>query len=80
MVGHFGPLVGPLRQRARSLTIFERVAAPTGLLRPREEAVEELPRCAIALITATSIIDHHLVSRPPLGSAPRGRARPPSSR
>jgi uncharacterized protein (DUF4213/DUF364 family) len=58
MVGHFGPLVEPLRQRAHSLTIFERVVAPTGLLRPREEAVEELPRCAIALITATSIINH----------------------
>jgi hypothetical protein len=58
MVGHFGPLVGPLRARARSLTIFERVAEPSGLLRPREEALSALPRCQIALITATSIINH----------------------
>jgi hypothetical protein len=35
MVGHFGPLVEALRERARSLTIYERVAEPTGLLRPR---------------------------------------------
>jgi len=34
MAGHFGPLVEPLQQRARSLTICERVAAPTELLRP----------------------------------------------
>jgi ATP-binding protein involved in chromosome partitioning len=59
MVGHFGPLVEPLRQRARSLTVFERIAAPTGLLRPREEAAERLPRCQVALITATSINKPH---------------------
>jgi uncharacterized protein (DUF4213/DUF364 family) len=40
------------------LTIFERVAVPTGLLRPQEEAVEHLPRCPVAVITATSIINH----------------------
>ncbi len=58
MVGHFGPLVETIRKRARSLTIFERVTTPTGLLRPQEEAVATLPRCQIALITATSIINH----------------------
>jgi uncharacterized protein (DUF4213/DUF364 family) len=58
MVGNFGPLVEAIRKSARSLTIFERVVAPTGLLRPQEEAVGALPRCQIALITATSIINH----------------------
>jgi len=62
MVGHFGPLVEPLRKRARTLTIFERVTAPTGLLRPQEEAGAAIPRCQIALITATSIINHTLDS------------------
>jgi uncharacterized protein len=62
MVGHFGPLVEALRGRARSLTIFERVAAPTGLLRPQQEAVAALARCQIALITATSIINHTIDS------------------
>jgi uncharacterized protein (DUF4213/DUF364 family) len=60
MVGHFGPLVETLRQRARTLTIFERVAAPTDLLRPQEEAAAALPRCQIALITATALITHAL--------------------
>jgi uncharacterized protein (DUF4213/DUF364 family) len=58
MVGHFGPLVGALRERARSLTIYERVAEPTGLLRPQEEAPAGLARCQIALITAASIVNH----------------------
>lgn len=58
MVGHFGPLVGTIQNRARSLTVFERVAEPSGLLRPQEEAVAALPRCQIALVTATSIINH----------------------
>ena len=57
MVGHFGPLVEKLRQRARSLTIFERVSEPTDLLRPQEEALDLIPRSQIALITATSIIN-----------------------
>lgn len=60
MVGNFGPLVAELQRRARSLTIFERVSTPTGLLRPQEEAASALPRCQIALITATSIINHTL--------------------
>ena len=60
MVGNFGPLVAEIEQRARSLTIFERVSTPTGLLRPQEEAVSTLPRCQIALITATSIINQTL--------------------
>ncbi|MBN2357996.1 MAG: DUF364 domain-containing protein [Deltaproteobacteria bacterium] len=58
MVGNFGPLVEELQRRARSLTIFERVSTPSGLLRPQEEAAAALPRCQIALITATSIINH----------------------
>jgi uncharacterized protein (DUF4213/DUF364 family) len=58
MIGNFGPLVEPLRRRARSLTIFERVAVPTGSLRPQQEALGALPRCQVALITATAIINH----------------------
>lgn len=58
MVGHFRPLVTGLRQRARSLTILERVTEPQGEIRPAEEAEELLPQCQVALITATSIINH----------------------
>ncbi|MBN1946902.1 MAG: DUF364 domain-containing protein [Bradymonadales bacterium] len=57
MVGHFGPLVGPIQRRAGSLTIFERVDRPSGLLRPQQEAEGALPGCQVALITATSVIN-----------------------
>lgn len=62
MVGHFGPLVGPVKERARSLTIFERVKEPHGDMRPSEEATELLPQCHVALVTATSIINHTIDS------------------
>jgi uncharacterized protein (DUF4213/DUF364 family) len=58
MVGHFAPLVGAIRARAHSLTVFERVDQPSGLLPPRAEAEATLPRCQVALITATSVINH----------------------
>lgn len=58
MVGHFGPLVGPVRKRAHSLTVFERVDRPSGSLRPQQEAEAALPLCQVALITATSVINH----------------------
>jgi uncharacterized protein (DUF4213/DUF364 family) len=58
MVGRFGPLISPIKERARSLTVFERVDHPTQGLHPEAEALEELPRCQVALITATAIITH----------------------
>jgi hypothetical protein len=57
MVGHFGPLVEALRTRARSLTIYERVAEPTGSFRPQGEAAAGLARCHVALVTAASIVN-----------------------
>lgn len=58
MVGHFEPLVEAIQKRARALTVFERVDRPSGLLRPQQDAETALPRCQVALITATSIINH----------------------
>ncbi len=60
MVGFFAPLVERLRERVRSLTIFERVSEPQGELRPAEEACAALPRCSLALISSTAIINHTL--------------------
>jgi len=57
MIGLFAPLVGPIRRRARSLTVVELIDEPDGELRPRQEAAETLRRCHVALITATSIIN-----------------------
>ena len=58
MVGHFAPMVAWVRERARSLTIFERVEAPDETVRPTTEAPEVLPRCDVVLITATSLVNH----------------------
>ncbi len=60
MVGNFGPLVGPVRKRVRSLTVFERIEEPVGTLRPAAEAAEMLPECQVAMITATTIINHSM--------------------
>ena len=60
MVGNFVPLVAPLKKRCRSLTIFEKVETVHGDFRPSQEAAELLPQCQVALITATSIINHSL--------------------
>jgi uncharacterized protein (DUF4213/DUF364 family) len=58
MVGHFRPLVNTLKERAGSLTVFERIREPHSELRPAEEAKDILPHCQVALISATSIINH----------------------
>ncbi len=58
MVGNFGPLVGPVKKRVRSLTVFEQIEEPQGSLRPAAEAAEMLPGCQVAMITATTIINH----------------------
>ena len=60
MVGYFGPLVEILRDRIGSLTVFEKTSCPSRLTRPWLEAVDHLPTCQVALITATSIINHTL--------------------
>jgi uncharacterized protein (DUF4213/DUF364 family) len=60
MVGYFGPLVGILEKRVRTLTVFEKLRQSSGLIRPAEEAEDTLPKCQIAIITATSIINHSI--------------------
>ncbi|HUT77904.1 MAG TPA: DUF364 domain-containing protein, partial [Polyangia bacterium] len=57
MVGNFAPLVEEIEKHSRSLTIFERIEQPSGFLRPEKEALEALPRCDVAIITATAIIN-----------------------
>ena len=57
MIGHFGPLVEPVQNRVKSLMIFERVEEKNGILHPAREATIHLPKCHVALITATSILN-----------------------
>ncbi len=57
MIGYFQPLVGPLQKRVSSLTIFEQDTGRDSKLLPEDKALELLPRCDVALITSTAIIN-----------------------
>ena|GEM_PF-71096 len=57
MVGCFSPLVEPIRRRVRRLSIFERGQRLSPDLLPEGQAAELLPRCSVALITATTLIN-----------------------
>ena len=57
MVGHFGPLVPAIRKQAGELFIFEQIDLPQGGLLPVAEADRLLPRCQVALLTATALIN-----------------------
>ena len=57
MVGFFGPLVPIIKKRVKELIIFERKIRITKGMLPAEKASEQLPRCDIALITSTSLIN-----------------------
>jgi uncharacterized protein (DUF4213/DUF364 family) len=56
MVGFFAPLVGPLEKLVRELVIFERDTSHARRALPAQEALSELPKCDVALITSTSLI------------------------
>ena len=56
MVGYFAPLVAPLEKRVRELIILERNAAGSERVLPEEAALVELPRCDVAIISATAFI------------------------
>jgi uncharacterized protein len=58
MVGFFAPLIGPIKKRAKSLTIFERKRMVNKDVLPREAMDEMLPRCTVAIITSTAILNH----------------------
>ena len=55
MVGCFYPLVEGIRRRVRCLSIFERGQRLSPDLLPEGQAAELLPRCSVALITATAM-------------------------
>lgn len=59
MVGHFEPLVAPLRRAVRRVRIFELAPRGDGVL-PAEEAARGLPECQVALITSTTLLNHTL--------------------
>jgi uncharacterized protein len=58
MIGYFGPLVELMRKRARDLHIFERKAVPDLGVLPDSAAEKLLPQCQIAIISATTLLNH----------------------
>jgi len=58
MVGYFGPLVKPLRERVRALHIFERRPDPDYGILPESATHELLPQCQVVIMTATAILNH----------------------
>ncbi|MBC7317807.1 DUF364 domain-containing protein [Candidatus Bipolaricaulota bacterium] len=57
MVGYIGPLVRPLKQKARELLIFERNLARAPGLLPDWAAELELPRCDVVFLSGTTFIN-----------------------
>lgn len=57
MVGYFGPLLKPLREKVKELVIFEIAEDREEEVCPADHAYGELPRCDIAIITSTSLIN-----------------------
>jgi len=57
MVGYFGPLVGPMRERAGSLRIFERKTNPALDILPDTEAGAYLPDCDVVILTASALLN-----------------------
>jgi uncharacterized protein (DUF4213/DUF364 family) len=56
MVGDFAPLAPALRARVASLTIFEKPDRWAAGMQPAERALDLLPECTVALLTATILL------------------------
>jgi hypothetical protein len=58
MVGYFGPVLPRLKKKTSSILIFEQSRTKEKGVLPAEEAYRLLPRCEVAMITSTSIVNH----------------------
>lgn len=57
MIGCFTPLIDGIKKRVHTLTVFERKESANEHIRPADEVWDGLPRCQVALITATAILN-----------------------
>ena len=57
MIGFFGPLIPFIKSKVHSLEIFEENPERSLDLLPKDEAVQRLPHCNVAFISATTIIN-----------------------
>ncbi|MBN1568633.1 MAG: DUF364 domain-containing protein [Acidobacteria bacterium] len=58
MIGYFGPLVEPIKKKARALHIFERKPEPEYQILPESATKDLLPQCQVVIVTATSLLNH----------------------
>lgn len=58
MIGHFAPLVPSIKNKACDLKIFEENLRSEPEILPATQSTKWLPRCQVALITATAIVNH----------------------
>lgn len=58
MVGFFAPVLPRLKKITASVSVFERIPQKQGDLIPAREAYRLLPRCQVALITSTTLLNH----------------------
>ena len=58
MIGYFGPLVGPLKNRVQALHIFERRPDPEYGMLPDSAARDYLPGCQVVIMTATTLLNN----------------------
>jgi uncharacterized protein (DUF4213/DUF364 family) len=58
MIGYFGPLVEPIKNKARTFHVFERKPDSDYGILPESAAPELLPECQVVVVTATSLLNH----------------------
>jgi uncharacterized protein (DUF4213/DUF364 family) len=58
MIGYFGPLVKPLKERIHALHIFERRPEPEYEILPESAARDLLPKCQVVIMSATTLLNH----------------------
>jgi len=79
MVGYFGPLIGPVRDRAKELCVFEREPTSEEDTYPDWAVSQLLPDCDVAIISSTTIINNtidHLLELSPERTALLGPSTP----
>jgi uncharacterized protein len=62
MIGYFGPLVEPIRNRAKAMHIFERKPIPELGVLSDSAAGDLLPECQVVVLSATTILNHTIDS------------------
>lgn len=60
MVGCFGPLIGPLKSRAKTLHVFDQREDLEPAVLPDNAAERILPQCQVVIVTATALLNRTL--------------------